>query len=86
MYDLIGDIHGHADELIQLLETLGYGVRGLSSSGGSCSVSLHPHEVLVAQLLFAVPAIVAQEPALGNAEIQAGHVLARTSGRLAESQ
>lgn len=24
MYDLIGDIHGHADELIQLLETLGY--------------------------------------------------------------
>ena len=25
MYDLIGDIHGHADELVQLLETLGYG-------------------------------------------------------------
>ena len=24
MYDLIGDIHGHADELIQLLEALGY--------------------------------------------------------------
>ena len=24
MYDLIGDIHGHADELLQLLETLGY--------------------------------------------------------------
>ena len=24
MYDLIGDIHGHADELMQLLETLGY--------------------------------------------------------------
>jgi hypothetical protein len=24
MYDLIGDIHGHADELIQLLEVLGY--------------------------------------------------------------
>lgn len=24
MYDLIGDIHGHADELIQLLELLGY--------------------------------------------------------------
>src|SRR3954454_18200128 len=24
MYDLIGDIHGHADELAQLLETLGY--------------------------------------------------------------
>lgn len=24
MYDLIGDIHGHADELVQLLETLGY--------------------------------------------------------------
>jgi hypothetical protein len=24
MYDLIGDIHGHADELIQLLEKLGY--------------------------------------------------------------
>ncbi len=24
MFDLIGDIHGHADELIQLLETLGY--------------------------------------------------------------
>jgi hypothetical protein len=25
MYDLIGDIHGHADELISLLEQLGYG-------------------------------------------------------------
>jgi hypothetical protein len=24
MYDLIGDIHGHADELVQVLETLGY--------------------------------------------------------------
>ncbi|MCE9531337.1 MAG: metallophosphoesterase [Planctomycetes bacterium] len=24
MYDLIGDIHGHADKLVQLLETLGY--------------------------------------------------------------
>lgn len=24
MYDLIGDIHGHADELVQLLETLGF--------------------------------------------------------------
>ena len=24
MYDLIGDIHGHADELVKLLETLGY--------------------------------------------------------------
>ena len=24
MHDLIGDIHGHADELVQLLETLGY--------------------------------------------------------------
>jgi hypothetical protein len=24
MYDLIGDIHGHADELVQLLESLGY--------------------------------------------------------------
>ena len=24
MYDLIGDIHGHADELLQLLEALGY--------------------------------------------------------------
>lgn len=24
MYDLIGDIHGHADELVQLLEILGY--------------------------------------------------------------
>src|ERR1700676_1485199 len=25
VYDLIGDIHGHADELMQLLEALGYG-------------------------------------------------------------
>jgi hypothetical protein len=24
MYDLIGDIHGHADELVRLLEVLGY--------------------------------------------------------------
>ena len=24
MYDLIGDIHGHADELVRLLELLGY--------------------------------------------------------------
>jgi hypothetical protein len=24
MYDIVGDIHGHADELVQLLETLGY--------------------------------------------------------------
>jgi hypothetical protein len=24
MYDLIGDIHSHADELMQLLEALGY--------------------------------------------------------------
>ena len=24
MYDLVGDIHGHADELVQLLEALGY--------------------------------------------------------------
>src|SRR5947208_2510055 len=24
MYDLIGDIHGYADELVKLLETLGY--------------------------------------------------------------
>ena len=24
MYDLIGDIHGHADELVELLERLGY--------------------------------------------------------------
>jgi hypothetical protein len=29
MYDLIGDIHGHADELIRLLEALGY-----ENSGG----------------------------------------------------
>ena len=28
MYDLIGDIHGHAAELVQLLETLGYAKRG----------------------------------------------------------
>lgn len=28
MYDLIGDIHGHADELVQLLEALGYEERG----------------------------------------------------------
>jgi hypothetical protein len=28
MYDLIGDIHGHADELVQLLEALGYGESG----------------------------------------------------------
>jgi hypothetical protein len=24
MYDLIGDLHGHADELTRLLELLGY--------------------------------------------------------------
>ncbi|MHB8974692.1 MAG: metallophosphoesterase [Pirellulaceae bacterium] len=30
MYDLIGDIHGHADELVQLLATLGY-----QKSGGT---------------------------------------------------
>jgi hypothetical protein len=24
MYDLIGDIHGYADELVQLLDALGY--------------------------------------------------------------
>ena len=24
MYDLIGDIHGHADELVRLLAALGY--------------------------------------------------------------
>ncbi len=24
MYDLFGDIHGHADDLVQLFETLGY--------------------------------------------------------------
>jgi hypothetical protein len=24
MYDVIGDIHGHADELVRLLEVLGY--------------------------------------------------------------
>jgi hypothetical protein len=24
MYDLIGDIHGHADELLELLDALGY--------------------------------------------------------------
>ena len=24
MYDLIGDIHGFADELVELLDTLGY--------------------------------------------------------------
>jgi hypothetical protein len=24
MYDLIGDIHGHADELVKLLKALGY--------------------------------------------------------------
>ncbi len=30
MYDLIGDIHGHADELVQLLDTLGYAkIRGV---------------------------------------------------------
>src|SRR5690349_12096752 len=28
MYDLIGDIHGHADELVRLLTALGYQVRG----------------------------------------------------------
>jgi hypothetical protein len=28
MYDLIGDIHGHADELVQLLDALGYGQSG----------------------------------------------------------
>src|ERR1700676_204139 len=28
MYDLIGDIHGHADELIQLLAALGYHKHG----------------------------------------------------------
>jgi hypothetical protein len=30
MYDLIGDFHGHADELVQLLATLGY-----QKSGGT---------------------------------------------------
>ena len=30
MYDMIGDIHGHADELVQLLEALGYRRRGAS--------------------------------------------------------
>ena len=30
MYDLIGDVHGHADELAALLEKLGY-----SKSGGA---------------------------------------------------
>ncbi len=28
MYDLIGDIHGHADALIRLLDALGYQKRG----------------------------------------------------------
>jgi hypothetical protein len=28
MYDLIGDIHGHADELVRLLESLGYATVG----------------------------------------------------------
>jgi hypothetical protein len=31
MYDLIGDIHGHADELLQLLETPGY-LRAIGAS------------------------------------------------------
>ena len=32
MYDLIGDIHGHADELVQLLEALGYRRHGTAYS------------------------------------------------------
>jgi hypothetical protein len=32
MYDLIGDIHGHADELVQLLEVLGYRKHGTTYS------------------------------------------------------
>lgn len=27
MYDIIGDVHGHADELIELLDSMGYELR-----------------------------------------------------------
>ena len=39
MYDLIGDIHGHADELVQLLEALGYEKRQ--------SVYRHPNRMVI---------------------------------------
>ena len=38
MYDLIGDIHGHADELVQLLEALGYRTHGTTYAHPDCKV------------------------------------------------
>ena len=40
MYDLIGDIHGHADELLELLEKMKYACRyGIYSHPTAAGVS-----------------------------------------------
>ena len=39
MYDLIGDIHGHADELTELLTKLGYKLRN--------GVLFHDHRMVI---------------------------------------
>lgn len=44
MYDLIGDIHGHADELVRLLEKLGY---ARSRGAGSTGAYRHPERQVI---------------------------------------
>ena len=51
-----------------------------SKSASNTTVSFHPNEVLVAQLLLAMPSVGTQEPVLGNAEVQARHVNGQNFG------
>ncbi len=44
MYDLIGDVHGHADELVELLQALGY---QLSNGAYRYRGSVHPERKVI---------------------------------------
>src|SRR5262249_4595391 len=59
---------------------------GLALDGASLNITStsrpYPHEILVAQLLLAVPAVGTQEPVLGNAVVEASHVVGQEFGAL----
>lgn len=69
MIDIIGDIHGHANELRQLLESLGYALHGRGYRHADRKA------VFVGDFLDRGPAI-GEVIAIARAMVDAGHALA----------
>ncbi len=62
-YDIIGDIHGHAEELRHLLLKLGYQRSGYSQSKSGASMSLGLRLVIMAYFIVVSNYVTAEEPA-----------------------